>query len=322
MNPGSRSGKSRRSFFKIREILDRSTVDYDFKITKSLEEAYQLSLEGNRSGYDVIVAVGGDGTINQVLNGFYGNDGRRWSKTKLGVIYTGTSPDFCKSYGIPLDIEGAVEAVLGQRTKAIQVGKIICAQACLKEFDGKRVSDVLEIRSGLREKFITRYFACCVNVGLGADLARRANSGVRGIWGDKFGTFIALVRTLISYHPEDFMVCFDGKTEQVTGVHNISIGKTFYIASGIKVQHELENGDNRLYRMTVQNIKLRALPSIIRKVYSGRRFINNEMISLDYLKTIEMFGNSRKPEVEFDGDPAGFLPCRISMAQDNLELMY
>ncbi|MEL7564118.1 MAG: diacylglycerol kinase family protein [Dehalobacterium sp.] len=318
MNPGSRSGQSRRSFHKIRQILDREKINYDLEITKSLEEAYQLSLEGNSAGYDVIVAVGGDGTINRVLNGFYGLDGRRCSKAKFGVVYTGTSPDFCKSYDIPLSIDEAVRAVLKQRTKKIQVGKIVYAEDCLEELDGKPVCD--EPESGAR--FITRYFACCANIGIGAALARKANSGIRGVLGDKLGTFMALVRTLISYRSVDYLICADGKRERVSKVHNISVGKTFHIASGIKVQHQLENGDHRLYRFTVQNIKLRALPGIINKIYSGKRVVNNEMMSLDYLKMIEVLGNKRNPELEFDGDPAGYLPCRISMADDDLELIY
>jgi len=318
MNPGSRSGKSRRNFYEISQILDISKINYDIKITNSLEEAYQLSLEGNNSGYDVIVAVGGDGTINRVLNGFYGSDGRRRSKAKLGVVYTGTSPDFCRSYDIPLTIDGAVRAVLGQRTKKIQVGKIIYVEDFREELDGKPVCDGL----GYGARFIIQYFACCANIGLGAELARRSNSGIRGVLGDKLGTFMSLVRTLISYRPEDYIICTDGKTERVSKVHNISVGKTFYIASGIKLKHELANGDNRLYRFTVQNIKLTALPGIIRKIYNGTKIINNEMMSLDYQKTIEVFGSKRNPQLEFDGDPAGFLPCRITVADDDLELIY
>jgi diacylglycerol kinase family enzyme len=326
MNPGSRSGKSQGRFQMIMELLDYFQVTYDYRITTSLEEAYQLSLEGNLAGYDVIVAVGGDGTINRVLNGFYDDSGQIRSKAKLGVIYTGTSPDFCKSYGIPIDIEGAVKALIKPKSKKVQVGKIILAKAPLKEFDGKSVHEMYLKENGLDglsklEAFKTCYFACCVNIGLGADLARRANSGIRGILGDRIGTFLALLRTLTSYKPENFMICSDGKREVLRNVHNISIGRTFYIASGIKVRHDLKDEDRRFYRMTVQDIKVRDLPGIIKRIYSGTEIINNNKISLDYSEVIDVFGNSRRPEVEFDGDPAGFLPCRISMAHDALELI-
>lgn len=314
MNPGSKSGKSRRKFDQIIKILNEKKTTYDVKITKSLEEAYLLSREGNMSGYDVIVAVGGDGTINRVLNGFYQNDGTRLSGAKMGVIYTGTSPDFCKSYGIPTDPEKAVQVILAHKIKNVGIGRIVLAENCLEEFDGEPISG--------GTGFVARYFACCANIGLGAAVARRANGGIRGILGDSLGTFIALLRTLISYKPQDFMICCEGKKEQILNVYNISIGRTFYIASGIKVKNDLKNGDNSFYKMIVRKLKFWHLPGIIRQVYSGKQIINNEMISLDYLKTVEVFGNSKNPEVEFDGDPAGFLPCYISMAEDDLELIY
>jgi len=313
MNPGSKSGRSRKQFTKILGILEREKVEFDHVITQNLNEAYNLSKMGNNSGYDVIAAVGGDGTINKVLNGFYDAYGRRVSSAKMGVIYTGTSPDFCKSYEIPTDIEKAVKAILRGTTKKIQTGMITLAKSCMKEYEGKPVSD--------DPVFVTRYFACCANIGLGAALARRANSGIRGVLGDFTGTFIALLRTLIYYRPQDFTICCDGKTNTIRKVHNISIGRTFYIASGIKLKNALKYGDDSFYCLTVRNMRAWNLPGIIKNVYSGKQIITSEVISLDYIKLMDIYGNLQNPEVEFDGDPAGFLPCRISMAADDLEVI-
>jgi len=71
MNPGSRGGKSRKKFNRIFQLLDQANVSYEYKITNSIIDAYSYSVEANRKDYDIIVAVGGDGTINAVLNGFY-----------------------------------------------------------------------------------------------------------------------------------------------------------------------------------------------------------------------------------------------------------
>ncbi len=313
MNPGSRSGKSGENFKKIFDMFDKESVDYQYRITKSLDEAYKFSVDGNLSGYDVIVAVGGDGTINRVLNGFYDSSGRRLSGARFGVIYTGTSPDFCRSYGIPLDIESAVKALFENKTKTVSVGRIVFAKAFSEKYHGKPVNDVSD--------FEVRYFACCSNIGLGAALARRANSGIRGVLGDTLGTFISLIRTLMSYTPTDFTVCFDGKPERIQKVFNISIGKTFYIASGIKVKNDLKCGDQRFYSLTVKNMKIKDLPGVIKKVYGGDRIVSDGIISLDYIDSVEIYGNSQNPEIEFDGDPGGFLPCSISTSEGALEVI-
>ena len=74
-NPGSRGGKSRKKLDYILETLDKSNINYNYEITKSLEDAYQLSVQANKKDYDIIVAIGGDGTINNVLNGFFDSAG-------------------------------------------------------------------------------------------------------------------------------------------------------------------------------------------------------------------------------------------------------
>ncbi len=313
LNPGSKGGTSKKLFERIFKLLDSAKVDYEYKITHSLGDAFIYSKTANEEGYDVIVAVGGDGTINGVLSGFYKDDGSRISIGKMGVIYTGTSPDFCKSYGIPTDVKKAVEVLLQNNSQQIQVGKIVLAKEFMKEYEGKFVDH--------NDLFKTCYFACCANIGLGAQLARRANGGIRSFLGDHLGTFTALIKTLFCYKPCDFHVIADGKRERIERAHNISIGKSFYIASGIKVKNTLKQGDGFLYRLCVKNMSLKNCLSVVKKMYSGKKIVNNGILELDYIKTIEICGNSINPEVEFDGDPAGFLPCSIEVAADGLDVV-
>lgn len=314
MNPGSRGGNSRKYFKKIFDILNGQKVHYEYKITASLEDAYRFSADANQKGYDVIAAVGGDGTINRVLNGFYDGRGRRISNSKFAVVYTGTSPDFCKSYNIPVDVEDAVKVLLRNKTNKIQIGKITSAKNYDSELNGKSIEAVEEPQ--------VRYFGCCVNIGLGASLARTANSGIRKKAGDYAGTFLSLIKTLADYKPGDFTTRRDnGPEERIEKVYSISIGKTFYIASGIKVKNNLEHGDGRFYNLTVKNIKMWDWMDVFKKIYSGKQFVNNNVIYLDYSRAIEIYGNSQNPEIEFDGDPAGYLPCKIEMAEEPLDII-
>ena len=278
MNPGSQGGMSLRRFDMIHRLLGQSNVEYDYAITQSLDHAYELSVKANQSGYDVVVAIGGDGTINRVINGFYDADGTRNSRAKFGVIYTGTSPDFCKSYHIPLETDKAVQILIKGYTMQIGIGRV--------EFQDE-----------------VRYFACCANIGLGATLARYANSGIRKIFGDTVGTFLSLLKTLAVFKPINIKV----NGQEVNHVYNISVGKTFYIASGLKIKNDLMNSDSRFYILTVQgNIR-----RLMINMYFGNK------LELDYATEILVEGAG---EVEFDGDEGGKLPCKINAA-DNLELI-
>ncbi len=351
MNPGS-GGGSQEKVEKIIAIFHQNKLDFDYKLTDSLEDAYTLSVEGNHKGYKIIVAVGGDGTINRVINGFYDATGRRISSTKLGVIHTGTSPDLCKSYNIPLNIEQAIKTVFVGKSQAISIGKITYTGAYDKGLEGlplqllqsqqsQQTQQPHQPQGKIRESEIaqhgvplpikevgvsqsnvqTSYFACCANIGLGAFVARSANSGIRKYIGDYAGTFVSLIKTLFKYRPNHFSVKLDGQMQVLENVYNIAVGKTTYIASGIKVKNQLNPGDNRFYALIIKEIGVADWFGVLRKLYSGKRFADTKTMSLRYASTIEVYGNRINPELEFDGDPIGFLPCMIESALDPLDLI-
>jgi diacylglycerol kinase family enzyme len=312
MNPGSRGGLSRKSFKTIFSLLDEAKIPYHYQITSSLQDAYEFSVSANQNSTKTIIAVGGDGTINQVINGFYDEQGQKYSDSRLGIIYTGTSPDFCKSYNIPANIYKAIAVIKKDKLRKIQLGKIQISAKNLKSVNGKDLT--------FSQNTITRVFGCCANIGLGAMLARQANSGIRKYLGDFTGSFLSLLNTLVKYNPGDFTIIKDGEKFTAKNIYNLSIGRTKYIASGIKVSNKLEDGDGKLYCLQVSNLGVFNTPALIKKIYSGKSFSNNNYLSLSYCQSIEIYGNYNNPDVEFDGDPRGFLPCRIEVAPDSLEV--
>ena len=124
-NPHARNGRGRKKLAQLRAELERRGVNYDLALCQGLDHARMLSAEANRSGYDVVVGVGGDGTINRVLNGFFDASGRRLSSARLGVIHVGTSPDFCRSYGIPVGVPAAVDALLAGLARPIRARRAV-----------------------------------------------------------------------------------------------------------------------------------------------------------------------------------------------------
>jgi diacylglycerol kinase family enzyme len=310
LNPGSRAGSSKKKFAGIFDILNSLGIKYDYKITEKLEDAFIFSREANLKNYDRIIAVGGDGTINNVINGFFDQDGKRISNASFGVIYTGTSPDFCKSYNIPIRLEDAVNTIVNPKILSIRIGKIMLS---------KSSGETNNLLHG-QEDPIVKYFACCVNAGLGATLARRANSGIRKYLGDFLGTFSSLIATIAQYKPVNFNCKFDDQEKTIQKCYNLSIGITPLIASGIKVPKK-QDCEDEFYIMGTCNLKFSNITGVLKKIYSGHQFENNDSLWIDYAKKIDIFSNSNSSEVEFDGDPAGYIPCNISFADDNLDVL-
>jgi diacylglycerol kinase family enzyme len=313
LNPGSNGGRSRYHFRQILDAARLRGVSFNFGLSRNLSHARDLSRSANQSGYDVIVAVGGDGTINGVLDGFYDETGARISGASLGVLHTGTSPDFCKSHAIPCRLDRALENLFHGSTKRIHVGRITLAAHFNPIFEGRPVSE--------DSVFHARYFACCANIGLGASVARYANDGIRKRVGDISGTFLSLLKSLARYQRSSFSIILDGHERTIHNLVNLSIGKTFYIASGIKVQNELKEKDRRFYCLTISDLRVADLLPCLLALYGGKPMNGRRYARLEYCESVQILGNNKYPEVEFDGDPQGFLPCRIETAEDQLDLI-
>lgn len=118
VNPEAGSGKTMKVLPKIENILRTKKVDYEFHFTQEPMHATELVKEiGNK--FDVLVSVGGDGTINEVINGVPD------IKIPFGMIPIGTGNDFARSCSIPYDsIEEAVQILLNHDVKNIDVGEV------------------------------------------------------------------------------------------------------------------------------------------------------------------------------------------------------
>ena len=313
VNPYSRHGKGRILADRCVRELARLGCSFETKTVREFQEGYTLSREANRRGFDVIVALGGDGTINRVINGFYDRDGRRISAARFGVVHTGTSPDLCLSYGIPCTPEEAVRRLVEGRFRSIPVGRIRCARGWHPGNAGKRIAEL--------QDSAVAYFACCANIGLGAALARKANGASRRYLGDVPGTFVSLLQVLARYRPGRYDAALDGNPVCLEKVVNVSVGLTKYIASGIKSPAGNMDGRDRFYVMTVRGITILNLGSMLARVYRGRACADTDYLSVSEAGTVEIPGSDMNNEVEYDGDPGGFLPCVIDLAPDRLELI-
>jgi diacylglycerol kinase (ATP) len=301
INPRSKSGRSRRFFGPLLEEFNRRGMDFDHVFVSSYEHIRMVSEQANRQGYDVVVAVGGDGTINATINGFYDAAGSRISKSRFGVIYTGTSPDFCRSYGIPVDPVAATAILFDGGVRSIRLGRLVFSP---DQDTGKSVS---------------RLFACCANIGLGAGIARQSNR-TRKYTGDFLGTLMALISQVAFHGPQPVGAVIDGEPKEWKKMLNLSAGRTRFIASGIRVPEGLADDDDRFYLLLAAGIGLSSIPRMLYHAYTGKPDPAG-VLRFSYFREAALFAPGREVGVECDGDPVGFLPCSISLAADPLDLI-
>lgn len=122
VNPTSGRGQGEQSYPIIDAELRKLGLEYDMCRTESPGHAIQLAQEAVRDGFDVVVAAGGDGTLNEVLNGLMKGEIGEDQRPALGVIPIGRGNDFCFGADIPNDIKAVCRLLAGGECRPIDVG--------------------------------------------------------------------------------------------------------------------------------------------------------------------------------------------------------
>ncbi len=288
-NPGSRGGRGRTRIDSYRALLTGRGVVYEIGETACLDDAFTLSKRAADTGFDPIVAVGGDGTINRVLNGILASQKR----PAMGVLYAGTSPDFCRFHTIPTDTEAAVDCLVADNSVPIDVG-------CITTLAGE-----------------VRHFGCSMNVGLGHDVASRSNR-LRPYLGDFAGTLLATIASIVTTYRADHIVEIDGERVTFERALNLTIGKNPHLASGLKIQTEVTADDGKLYLFAIHETGPLGLLLRLPLFYSGKTN-GSSAFTLRTAKSVSFI--TPPHQLEYDGDPHDLSPMTIEVVPKALKLI-
>ena len=271
-NPSSHGGRSGRILSLLRELLSEG----EFVVLKNIEEASRLAREA--TGYEAVVACGGDGTVNAVARGVLAN---RDNALKFGVLYTGTSPDFCREHGIPTDAEEAV-AVL--RAGVVREIPVLTANG--------------------------DPFFCSMNLGMGAMVAATANR-LRPLLGDALGTLWPVLREVL--HGRRYDVQVNG--EKICNVAHALVTRMPRIAGGLKVALP-PLADDEYALWFARDVSRFGCLRIVWNLYRG-----NPCGELRVLRGKTTFASVNHVALEYDGDPHGALPVAVGFAPRRLRLL-
>ena len=124
VNPKSANGATGRRWGELVASIARTLSDFGVEFTRGEMDAMHITRTAIKSGYECIVAVGGDGTINEVVNGFF-EDGKVLNPAAaLGVLPRGTGGDFRKSFDWDLDSDAAIHRLKTPDTRPFDVGLV------------------------------------------------------------------------------------------------------------------------------------------------------------------------------------------------------
>jgi YegS/Rv2252/BmrU family lipid kinase len=121
-NPIADHGKAEKILPNVQEIFKTHQFEYDLMLTEYPGHALELAKQQTESGRSLIIAAGGDGTMNEVINGLMRAETNGLHKPILGVLPVGRGNDFAFGMDITKDLDKAIQAVVAGKTKKIDIG--------------------------------------------------------------------------------------------------------------------------------------------------------------------------------------------------------
>ena len=133
-NPNAGRGAVDKALPGIERVLADQNLSYRVVRTTHPGHATEAARQALRDGERYLVAVGGDGTVHEVVNGMVRDGGPVAADAVLGVVAAGSGCDFVRSFGLPPDTAQAAERLAGDRVRTIDVGTVTCADGTTRCF--------------------------------------------------------------------------------------------------------------------------------------------------------------------------------------------
>ncbi|MBX2992189.1 MAG: diacylglycerol kinase family lipid kinase [Bacteroidetes bacterium] len=266
INPHAGKRKGRGLLDRIQTTIERYGLDAEVSVTKYPGHATLLARETTSQ---VVIAAGGDGTVNEVINGIVGT-----SKT-LGVLPIGSGNDLIKSIGLSRDIDAAFRTISGGKSIRIDCGTVTCGQS-------------------------NRYFVNGVGIGFDAAVAARTQE-IRFLRGTAVYV-MAVFQTLGKYAAPEFRIAIDSYS-RISRNLLIAIGNGRCAGGGFYLTPEANVDDGLLDICMITDLPIWKILSIMPKVMKGRH-TDSSAVTMKQGRTISV--KSETPFfVHADGEIVG-----------------
>ena len=288
VNPRSANGSTGKRWRGLGALLVRKFSNFEVAFTKASGDAIELTRAALDQGYERIIAVGGDGTVNEVVNGFFREDKPIQPKAVLGVLSRGTGGDFRRHFGWSTNFEASIERLTTTGTIPLDVGV-----ADFRGHDGQP---------------LRRYFANVFSFGVSGAVADRVNNTSK-VLGGRLSFLIASLRSLASHRDARVRIRLDGGPPESHQVTTLAVANCRYFGGGMKVAPEATASDG-IFDVTIwSGYHLSDFVLGANAVYSGAHTEWSRTLQRKAM-TVEAESDERVL-VDCDGEALGTLPAKI-----------
>ena len=292
VNPKSQGGRLGKRWADLADTIGR-VFPFDEAITQAPGDATRLAREALRAGAERVVAIGGDGTVNEVVNGFFDEAGAPIAPdATFALLPFGTGGDFRRTLGMPTDPAAAARVIAEGRRRRIDVGRLGFTLA-----SGERVH---------------RMFANIASFGVSGVVDRLVNESSKRF--GRLGFMLATARATWSYKNQRVQLTFDGTDRIEATINTVAVANGRYFGGGMMVAPQAELDDGRFDVVAMGDFGFGDL------LKSGRRLYQGTHISMDKVTSrrarvveAEALEPGAVVELDVDGECPGRLPARFEL---------
>ena len=289
INPMSGNNKGRDDWGLISQLLDKAGVVYRHHFTEYARHAPLLIEQYIREGYRRFIIAGGDGFLNEAVNGVFGQKLADPSDVTLAMIPVGTGNDWVRSFAIPFSYEGAIALIAAGRTLRHDVGRIFYQD------EG-------------REK--SWYFINMCGMAFDAEVNRKVTADrERGHLGPMKYQY-HIFTTLMGYHPVRMKLIIDGRVVSHE-VFSMTLGIAQYNGGGMRQLPSAIPDDGIFDLSIIGKISRLKVMRSVNKLYDGSYVKLPEVVT--YTGKAITIESEPKCRVEADGEALGESPFRFEM---------
>ncbi|HEX3507979.1 MAG TPA: diacylglycerol kinase family protein, partial [Candidatus Dormibacteraeota bacterium] len=286
VNPASGAGKAAREWSSIAAWLTTTGLPFDAALTTRPGEAIEIAERAVRESRPIVVAVGGDGTLNEVVNGFFHNGAPIPTTTQLGMVPLGTGGDFRRTLRIPLDPKEAVHVIQAGTRRRLDAGCVTFTA------DGGSSA--------------VRHFINIADAGLGGEVAHRVNVGSKRLGSAAFT--IASALALIGWKNKPMQVVVDGNAIDIVA-QQVVVANCQYFGGGMRMAPSAKPTDGVFDVILVGNVGKIETARKLGSIRNGTHLDDhNPKIQLMYGKRISVT-STENVRVDLDGETPGTLPA-------------
>jgi len=282
VNPVSANKTTAREWPLYEKALSDAGFEFDAVLTEYPGHAAELTRKALKLGYKTIMSVGGDGTMNEVVNGFFDNDRLIDENSRLVVFSRGTGCDFIRTLGINKNIEDLLAILKRNREKQIDVGRLSLVSA--------------------EGNMSVKYFLNIADIGIGAETADRVNKNSKRLSG--FLSFmLGTLSTVVLYKNQNFEVVIDDNIHLNGIMNSVIVANGKYFGGGMMVAPDAVMDDGVFDIIILGNL---SKPDIIKSfplIYKGKH-MNHPKLKYYRGRKVKVTSGG-KGLIEVDGEIPG-----------------